>query len=66
MVILQAYRGLIAAGFHPERSVEFHWYSAEVRSASKSLLVITQFRFAYRKEGSLGHELLWPITSPEE
>ncbi|KAM5535635.1 hypothetical protein V8D89_010622 [Ganoderma adspersum] len=27
--ILEAYRGLIAAGFQPERTVEFHWYSAE-------------------------------------
>ena len=28
--ILEAYRALIAAGFQPERTVEFHWYSAEV------------------------------------
>lgn len=31
MSILEAYRALIAAGFRPERTVEFHWYSAEVR-----------------------------------
>ncbi|KAL1946540.1 hypothetical protein VTO73DRAFT_14644 [Trametes versicolor] len=29
MSILEAYRGLVAAGFRPERAVEFHWYSAE-------------------------------------
>ncbi|KAI0370284.1 peptidase [Pilatotrama ljubarskyi] len=29
MSILEAYRALVAAGFHPERAVEFHWYSAE-------------------------------------
>ncbi len=27
---MEAYRGLIAAGFQPDRTVEFHWYSAEV------------------------------------
>jgi len=26
VTILEAYRALIAAGFHPERTVEFHWY----------------------------------------
>ena len=31
MSILEAYRALIAAGFRPERTVEFHWYSAEAR-----------------------------------
>ncbi|KAK7049682.1 hypothetical protein VNI00_005713 [Paramarasmius palmivorus] len=29
VTILESYRGLIAADFHPERTVEFHWYSAE-------------------------------------
>ncbi|KAI0355833.1 peptidase [Trametes cingulata] len=29
MNILEAYRVLIAAGFRPERTVEFHWYSGE-------------------------------------
>ncbi|RPD78545.1 peptidase [Lentinus tigrinus ALCF2SS1-7] len=29
MSILEAYRALIAAGWQPERTVEFHWYSAE-------------------------------------
>ncbi len=31
MSILEAYRALIAAGWQPERAVEFHWYAAEVR-----------------------------------
>lgn len=30
VTILEAYRALVAADFHPERAVEFHWYSAEV------------------------------------
>lgn len=30
VTILEAYRALIAADFRPERTVEFHWYSAEV------------------------------------
>jgi len=29
VTILEAYRALIAADFHPDRPVEFHWYSAE-------------------------------------
>ncbi|KAL1743303.1 hypothetical protein HDZ31DRAFT_65139 [Schizophyllum fasciatum] len=29
VTVLEAYRGLIAAGFQPDRTVEFHWYSAE-------------------------------------
>jgi len=29
VTILEAYRALIAADFHPVRAVEFHWYSAE-------------------------------------
>lgn len=31
MTILESYRALLSAGFRPERSVEFHWYAAEVR-----------------------------------
>ena len=31
MSILEAYRALLAADFHPSRTVEFQWYSAEVR-----------------------------------
>ena len=30
--ILESYRALIAADFHPEHTIEFHWYSAEVNS----------------------------------
>lgn len=29
MSILEAYRALLAADFHPVRTVEFQWYSAE-------------------------------------
>lgn len=29
VTILEAYRALIASGFAPKRTVEFHWYSAE-------------------------------------
>lgn len=29
VTILESYRGLLAAGFTPKRSIEFHWYSAE-------------------------------------
>lgn len=31
VTILEAYRALIAADFHPVRTIEFHWYSAEVK-----------------------------------
>lgn len=31
VTILESYRALISSNFRPERSVEFHWYSAEVR-----------------------------------
>jgi len=29
VTILESYRALLAADFHPDRSIEFHWYSAE-------------------------------------
>ncbi|ORX47975.1 Zn-dependent exopeptidase [Hesseltinella vesiculosa] len=29
VTILEAFRSLVENGFHPERPVEFHWYSAE-------------------------------------
>ncbi|KAF8076201.1 peptidase [Lyophyllum atratum] len=29
VTILESYRALLTADFHPERAVEFHWYSAE-------------------------------------
>jgi len=29
VTILEAYRALIAAGFRPNKTVEFHWYAAE-------------------------------------
>lgn len=32
VTILESYRALLAADFHPVRTIEFHWYSAEVRA----------------------------------
>ncbi|KAK0206230.1 peptidase [Desarmillaria ectypa] len=29
VTILESYRALLAANFHPKKTVEFHWYSAE-------------------------------------
>ncbi|KAF7331936.1 Peptide hydrolase [Mycena kentingensis (nom. inval.)] len=29
VTILESYRALLEADFHPERAIEFHWYSAE-------------------------------------
>lgn len=29
VTILESYRALLAADFHPQKTVEFHWYSAE-------------------------------------
>ena len=31
VTILEAYRALLESDFKPNRTVEFHWYSAEVR-----------------------------------
>jgi len=31
VTILEAYRALLESDFRPNRTVEFHWYSAEVR-----------------------------------
>ena len=33
MGILEAYRALLAADFRPKRTIEFHWYAAEVPTA---------------------------------
>lgn len=30
VTILESYRALVAADYHPVRTIEFHWYSAEV------------------------------------
>lgn len=32
VTILEAYRALLAADYRPVRTLEFHWYSAEVYS----------------------------------
>lgn len=36
VTILEAYRALLASDFTPNRTVEFHWYSAEVCPLSPS------------------------------
>ena len=41
VTILEAYRALIAADFHPERTLEFHWYSAEVIRRPSGRYVLT-------------------------
>ena len=38
VTILEAYRALISAGFTPRRTVEFHFYAAEVRNFFKTTL----------------------------
>lgn len=41
VTILEAYRALLAADFHPVENVEFHWYSAEVSFIlSQDILVL--------------------------
>ena len=37
VAILEAYRALLESDFEPNRTVEFHWYSAGVRPPSSSL-----------------------------
>jgi len=32
VTILESYRAILDADYHPIRTIEFHWYSAEVRS----------------------------------
>lgn len=39
MSILEGYRGLLEAGFRPELTVEFHWYSAEVSHSDYCILL---------------------------
>ncbi|EJF59454.1 peptidase [Dichomitus squalens LYAD-421 SS1] len=41
--ILEAYRALIEAGFRPERTVEFHWYSAEEGGLLGSQAVVKSY-----------------------
>ena len=48
--ILEAYRALIAADYHPVRTVEFHWYSAEVCTLIKFSL---PYAIMFQKEGGL-------------
>ena len=51
MSILEAYRALISAGFSPKRTVEFHFYSAEVRTVSSPTEANLKIGFLFtRKE----------------
>ncbi|KAF7369717.1 Peptide hydrolase [Mycena venus] len=51
VTILETYRALLAGDFHPERSIEFHWYSAEfdmtawvkVRGTREEVGIMTDF-----------------------
>ncbi len=60
MSILEAYRALIAAGWQPERAVEFHWYAAEVRVTLNVILYARAMIClgSNRKAGSLDRKLL--------
>ncbi|CAO3659838.1 unnamed protein product [Umbelopsis ramanniana] len=47
VTILEAFRSLVDNGFKPERSVEFHWYSAEEAGLLGSQAVAAE----YKKQG---------------
>ncbi|KAI8057914.1 hypothetical protein BDF22DRAFT_724880 [Syncephalis plumigaleata] len=47
VTILEAFRALVEGGFEPERSVEFHWYSAE----EAGLLGSQDVAAAYNQQG---------------
>jgi hypothetical protein len=36
VTILEAYRALLESEFQPENDIEFHWYSAEVKTTRGS------------------------------
>ncbi|THV03282.1 Zn-dependent exopeptidase [Dendrothele bispora CBS 962.96] len=44
VTILESYRALIAADFHPVRTVEFHWYSAEEGGLLGSQAVASSYK----------------------
>lgn len=52
MAILETLRVLVAAGFRPKRTVEFHWYAAEV-----SFFLLLLFSHKARTNHELGR---WP------
>lgn len=58
MSILEAYRALIASGFRPERSVEFHWYSAEVCQALCLRGALMRCRLLPQEGGLLGSQVV--------
>ncbi|KAF9263584.1 Zn-dependent exopeptidase [Marasmius fiardii PR-910] len=43
VTILESYRALLAANFRPEKSVEFHWYSAEEGGLLGSQAVASEY-----------------------
>lgn len=43
VTILESYRALLAANFRPQRSVEFHWYSAEEGGLLGSQAVVLEY-----------------------
>ncbi|KAI8871432.1 Zn-dependent exopeptidase [Ramicandelaber brevisporus] len=51
VTILEAFRGLLAGGFKPERTVEFHWYAGE----EAGLLGSKDIANAYKKSGRAVH-----------
>lgn len=53
VTILEAYRALITADFRPIRTVEFHWYSAEVRIRFKQVIPSLTFSLVASQEGGL-------------
>lgn len=44
VTILEAFRALIAGGFEPLNTVEFHWYSAEEGGVLGSQAVLTEYK----------------------
>jgi leucyl aminopeptidase len=51
--ILESYRALLAADFRPAKTVEFHWYSAEVRLELARLFCNS---LRYQEVGLLGSQ----------
>jgi hypothetical protein len=58
VTILEAYRALITSDFRPERTVEFHWYSAEVMGIALLRHIDSVLILKFRKADFLGHKLL--------
>ena len=63
MTIFEAYRGLISAGFLPKRTVEFHFYSAEVKNSlwQVSDIFLTQID----RRAAFSDLKLWPVITSQ-